>query len=938
VSLFLYRLGHGIGHRRVVVIVVWLVLLVAALAGARTLGTHYDNTFSIPGTDSQQGQDVLASRFPTASGASGQIVFTTTRGGADVTTAKTEIKHVLDRVGDLDAVSSVTDPFADGQSGSVSKDGEAVLVTVQFDTKTPTTEQQDAVQAAVATADGGVEAVYSPSGLGTTSDGSKLPELIGVLIALLVLVITFGSFLTAGMPLVSALIGVGITTGSIVVVSSLGDVSSTAPTLAEMLGLAVGIDYALFLLSRYRAELGGGARPREAMARALGTAGSAVVFAGLTVVIALLGLSVANIPFLTVMGVAGAAAVALAVLVALTFVPAVALLFGSRLCPRPRKAPTGSVSRSERITTAWVRFVTKVPAVTVAVVVLGLGVCAFPMTQLSLALPDNGSQPAGSAQREAYDRIADHFGPGYNAPLIITADVLASDKPSDAVSELSKRIGAMHGVAAVTQATPNEQGDTALLRVVPTTAQNDEATADLVHRIRDEAPTLEKASGAADVLVTGTTASDIDVSERLASALLPFASVVVGLSLILLLLVFRSVAIPIKATLGYLLSVGASLGAVTAVFQWGWFNESVAGGAVSGPVLSFLPIIVMGVLFGLAMDYEMFLVSRMREHHAHHGDAQAAIRGGFTQSAPVVTAAAVIMLSVFVAFIPDGTSTIKPIAFGLAVGVFVDAFLVRLTLVPAILSLLGRAAWWIPRWLDRIVPVVDVEGEAIAKRIAADRETADGAVLVARDLVVSEGATPLTAVVFRDGATTVRFGDARTARTAAFVLAGRLAPEAGTLVVAGHVVPEESGRVLADVGLVDLAADPGSGTVEDRARTAASVRLRRAERARIRDAVLHRVRAGTAIGATPIASIDPGTAVADLDAAQRLIVEGAVHAAFGRTVLIITGPSRTVRTPGPVLDSIAMAADALGRLGATVVLVVPEPVLTTPEPRTDVRA
>ena len=340
--------------------------------------------------------------------------------------------------------------------------------------------------------------------------------------------------------------------------------------------------------------------------------------------------------------------------------------------------------------------ITRFPVVTALAVVAVLGLAAVPALSLRLAIPDNSTAPTSSVQRQTYDKITEAFGEGYNAPLSMTADIITSSDPKGTVNDLAAAIKKLPGVVAVTQATPNQEADTALIQVIPPAGQTAASTVALVQELRAQAPALEKKYSVTDMLVTGTAAINIDASARLGDALLPFGIIVIGLSLILLMIVFRSIAVPLKATLGYLLSVGAALGAVVAVFQLGWLDALVPG-LSEGPIVSFLPIFVMGVLFGLAMDYEMFLVSAMREDFVHTGEPHEAVTRGFQASARVVTAAALIMVSVFVAFIPSGTATIQQIAFGLAIGVFVDAFLVRMTLVPAVMVMLGRHAWWLPR-------------------------------------------------------------------------------------------------------------------------------------------------------------------------------------------------------------------------------------------------
>jgi RND superfamily putative drug exporter len=471
-----------------------------------------------------------------------------------------------------------------------------------------------------------------------------------------------------------------------------------------------------------------------------------VVFAGLTVIIALAGLSVVGIPFLTVMGLGAAATVLVAVLVAITLLPALLGAAGRRLAPRPgsrtaRREVAGAGSTtdvgrhrahaSRSGGARWATLVTRRPLVTVLVVLAGIVVLAIPAPKLHLALPDNGGAPVGSTQRQAYDLVAQHFGPGLNGPLVVLVDGLQPATARAAAQQAAVALGGTPtgtpghfrgGVAGVAFAQPQvlPGGRAAIVSVIPDSGPQDAATSALVHRLRDLAPGLERRTGAGDVAVTGQTAVAIDVSDRLAGALLPFALVVVGLALILLLLVFRSILVPVKAAVGFLLSVGASFGAVVAVFQWGWLRD-LLGVPSTGPVISFLPIILMAVLFGLAMDYEVFLVSRMREEYVHGAEPRAAVVGGARHAARVVVAAALIMFSVFASFASIDDVTVKAIAFGLAVGILVDAFLVRMTLVPAVLTLLGRRAWALPRWLDRVLPELDVEGARLGEPAVAAR-------------------------------------------------------------------------------------------------------------------------------------------------------------------------------------------------------------------------
>ena len=534
-----------------------------------------------------------------------------------------------------------------------------------------------------------------------TTVGITVIEVIGVLVAGAVLVVTFGSLLAAGMPLAAALIGIGISLGGILGVAAFVPVSSSAPLLALMIGLAVGIDYSLFILSRHRTQLARGERPLESAGIAVGTAGSAVVFAGVTVIIALLGLLVVGVPFLSVMGIGAAVAVTVAFMG----------LAGDRLVPREgsrawKRAHPASSSRPT-MGRRWVRGVMRRPILSTVGVVLVLGTVSIPAFSLDLNLPDGGKEPEGSTQRIAYDLIADSFGPGTAGPLLVTLDITQSTDIMGDLEGIRDDLEAVDGVASVSQGIPSPGLELAIFRVAPTTAPDAQETKALVAELRETGQLIEEEYGT-PLAVTGVTAVGIDISTRLTGALVPFGIIVVGLSIVLLMAVFRSVLVPVKAALGFLLTVGSAIGVTVAVFQWGWGAELLH--AEPGPILSFMPIILMAVLFGLAMDYEVFLVSGMREEHVHGATPREAIEEGFTTGARVVTAAALIMFFVFAAFVPEGAGLIKPIALGLAVGIAVDAFVVRMLLGPALMTLFGRAGWWFPRFLDRLLPDLDVEG------------------------------------------------------------------------------------------------------------------------------------------------------------------------------------------------------------------------------------
>ncbi|MCY0936055.1 MMPL family transporter [Streptomyces sp. H34-S4] len=722
-ATFLYRLGRGAFRRRRFVALVWVALLFVAGFGAASASAPTSGSFSIPGTEAQKAFDLLDQRFPgmSADGATARIVIKAPVGEkVDSEAVKPQVEKIVDELKDgpgKDQISSVADPY---EAKAVSQDGSTAYVSVKY--KVSGMELTDATREALteagtaAKADGLNVQIGGDALMAAPETGSG--EIIGIAIAAIVLVITFGSLIAAGLPLLTALIGVGIGISSITALANVLDLGSTTSTLAMMIGLAVGIDYALFIVSRYRTELAEGREREEAAGRAAGTAGSAVVFAGLTVVIALVGLAVVNIPMLTKMGFAAAGTVVIAVLVALTLVPAILGFAGKKVLPAGTKSklfgkgkPVAEGAEAKpNGGTRWARFVLRRPVMVLLAGVIGLGIIAIPASRLEMGLPDDGAQPVSTTQRQAYDLLSEGFGPGFNGPLMVVVD---GDKAlADATVE---RIKGLDGVAAVVPPAQNEAKDAAVITVVPKDRPSSVATEDLVHEIRE-------GSDSGKVLVTGATAMNIDFSQKMNDALLPYLALVVGLAFLLLMLVFRSILVPLKAALGFLLSVVAALGAVVAVFQWGWLG-SLFGVEQTGPIMSMMPIFMVGVVFGLAMDYEVFLVTRMREAYVHGERPGQAVVTGFQYSARVVVAAAVIMIAVFSGFIGASEQMVKMIGFGLAIAVFFDAFVVRMAIVPAVLALLGHKAWWLPKWLDRILPNVDVEGESLRKHLG---ESADG--------------------------------------------------------------------------------------------------------------------------------------------------------------------------------------------------------------------
>ena len=573
-------------------------------------------------------------------------------------------------------------------------------------------------------AEHGIEVNYSAEIVSDISSILGPAEVVGVAVAVVVLLVLLGSLLAAGLPLLTALVGVGVGVGGAMALSGVVEMTSVTPALALMLGMAVGIDYALFILNRHRMQLAEGMDLRESIALATGTAGNAVTFAGATVVIALAALGITGIPFLGVMGVVAAATVVVAVLAAITLTPALLSFLGHRVLPERQRARLAR-KNGDSATRGWAAAVQRRPWLAVVGVAVIAGVLAIPATQLRLGLPDGSQEPADSTAYRTYDLIRDNFGAGANGPVIAVATLDAPLADEAALTDLQLDIAEdlldVDGVRYVVPFGASEDGDTLAFQLMPAEGPGEEATVELVDRLIADQDELGAAHGV-EVGYTGQTVANIDVSAQLGDALPVYLLVVVGLSLVLLLLVFRSLWVPLLASLGFLLTVIASFGAVVAVYQLGHLSM-LFGVNEPGPVLSFLPIILIGVLFGLAMDYQVFLVSAMREMHVHGIDARTAVVTGFNQSARVVTAAAIIMVSVFGGFIFAELAMIRPIGFGLAFGVLVDAFLVRMTLTPAVLSLLGEKAWWLPRRLDRALPNVDVEGAKLERRLERAEET-----------------------------------------------------------------------------------------------------------------------------------------------------------------------------------------------------------------------
>jgi RND superfamily putative drug exporter len=744
----LYRLGRWSFRHRRIVVSFWIGLLILMGVGSATLSGKTSDQFTLPGIESIDAFDLIKERSPGAApdGATARIVFQAPEGQTlESADNKAAVLASLEATKTKNVVSA-SDPFV---MGTISEDGRTAYATVSYAKQS--IELSDADRTALEDSPevaekAGLEAVIGGDAL-QEIPAQGLTELIGVGVAVLVLMITFGSLLMAGMPLLTAIIGVGIGVTTITTATGFIDLGSSTPTLALMLGLAVGIDYALFIASRYKHEVHSGRDRDEAAGRAVGTAGSAVVFAGLTVVIALTGLAVVNISFLTQMGLAAAGTVAVAVLIALTMLPALFGFAGDNIgwgkVPFVKAPDPEDSTVNPTFGRRWADFITKHRIKTLVGGLVVAGVIAIPVASMQLALPDDGTAADGTGPRVAYDLIAENFGAGTNGPLLVVVDTKNADDPSAAIAQTVKEVESVKkDVASVTSPVPPagataeeveafngqlEKAQFATVQVVPKSGPSDADTQTLVEDLRDRLGDVQSETGA-EVYVTGQTAVGVDISEKLADAFPKYLLVVVGLALVLLLMVFRSVLVPLKAVGGFLLSVGVSLGATVAVFQWGWLADLV-GVDKSGPVLFMLPLLLTGILFGLAMDYEVFLVSRMREEFVHGRPAKESVVYGFQYGARVVTAAAAIMFGVFGSFALGDEVIIKSIGFGLAVGVLADAFLVRMTIVPAFMALMGDRMWWLPKWLDRVMPNLDIEGESLVRKVderdaAAAKESA----------------------------------------------------------------------------------------------------------------------------------------------------------------------------------------------------------------------
>jgi RND superfamily putative drug exporter len=727
-TLALYRLGRAAVRRRRMVLVAWIVAAVVAIGLGQASGGETTDAFEIPGVEAQHALDLLQDEFPSAAGTSAQLVFAVDAESGATALTDPEAAAAVDTA--LADVAAQPDVEAVGELHTA-PDGSVAFADVQYgrpsdEIRLPAFERLEATQDAA-----------DRSGVIRMELGGDLPseavqpelggeELIGLAVAMVVLLVAFGSLVAMGLPIGLAILGILTAMGLVTLGASMIEVNSVAPTIATMIGLGVGIDYALFIVTRHRENLRLGMTVEESAGRAVATSGAAVLFAGITVMIAISGLAIAGIGLVTIMGLAAALTVAVMVAISLTLLPALLGFAGHKLRDRSRRLaarnayPTGGVHQPGR-ESLWHRWGAQVTAHPWRYLILGvaaLGLLTAPVLSLRLGSPDNGTQAESLTTRRAYDLLADGFGPGFNGPLLLSVELDGAGSPDDTavLDRLGAAIADDPGVDSVAEPQVNDDGTAAVLQVVPASSPQDQATTELVHHLRDDVipATLDRAGNAADgvtVYVGGQTAMFIDLSDKVESRLLWFIGAVILLSVLLLMVVFRSIAVPLKAAVMNLLSIGAAYGVIVAVFQWGWLRD-VFGVETTVPIISFIPMMLFAILFGLSMDYEVFLLSRVREEYLHHRDNDRAVIEGISATARVITSAALIMISVFAAFVLSPEPTIKMFGLGLAVAVLIDATVVRVVLVPATMKLLGDRNWWLPGWLDRILPRVDIEGGA----------------------------------------------------------------------------------------------------------------------------------------------------------------------------------------------------------------------------------
>ena len=709
-------------RRRWATLLIWIVALVGFNVLQGTVGGDYSTDFSLPGADSQKAFDLLKERFPQVAGETADIVFKAEQ-GVDDPEVKATMEELFAELAKVDRVVGVVSPYSQEGAQQISPDGTIAFATMRFqfvEGEQVPIEIGKEIQkiAGDAELDG---LTVEPGGSVIVFSEFEEPggaEGIGVLFAIIILLIAFGSVLAMGLPIGTALFGIGIGLSMVMLIANFANVPEFTPQLASMIGIGVGIDYALFIVTRYRALLHDGMEPEPATVMSIMTSGKAVLFAGTTVVISLLGILLMGFSFVEGLAIGGAATVAVTMLASITLLPALLGFVGRNIDRWKLKWFSRGTHKEAGLAYRWSRMIQHHSW---AAAIFGLGlliVMSIPLFSLRLGFADASSGSTERSSRRAYDLLSEGFGPGFNGPLLLATEV-GSPEDLGTLEEVGAALGETEGVAAVTPPFPNEAGDAAVMTVFPDTSPQDEATNELVQTIRNEV--IPEVAPEGDIFVGGLTASVQDFSEANSERLPTLISVVILLSFLLLVVVFRSVLVPIKAAVMNLLSISAAYGVIVAVFQWGWLKEQI-GIETSGPIEAWVPMMLFTILFGLSMDYEIFLLSRIREEYSRTGNNYEAVANGLAATARVITAAAAIMVTLFLVFLFGfDERAIKLFALGLAVAIFVDATVVRMILVPATMELLGEANWWLPKWLDRILPKVNVEGPAAL----ADAEVPD---------------------------------------------------------------------------------------------------------------------------------------------------------------------------------------------------------------------
>ncbi len=703
-------------RRPILVVILWLAAVVGLLATSEAIGTSFRDTFALKGTDSQAAYDLLAERFPELSGSTDTIVWKVDGGTVADVAPRDYMSGVLEEAAAVPHVAAITSPFGPTGAGQVSRDGTIAYAQVHWDQSgfaIPTASIEDlAGVVADANAHDGVTVALSGEGaLRLAAPKIGIGEIIGVGIAAVILFLAFGSLLATTVPLVGALVSLTGAIGTLGLFSHAGPLSTYSPILAALLGLGIGIDYALLITNRHRLGLKSGRGVSESIVAATTTSGRAVVFAGATVFIALAGMFVPQIAFLTGLAAAAAVTVAFSVAVSVSLIPALLRLYGMRvLSRRERRAlEAGAFANGNGVRIGRVAaFVERHPAATSLAALVAVAAIAVPTAALQLGHADQGNDPLGTTTRTGYDLLAEGFGPGVNGPLVVAVDTTGAANPT-AVTDLVGRIAIDPGVVAALGPIPNAAGDAAIIQIVPATSPQDQATVDLVHRIRDTYVTAAEGDGLT-AHVGGSVATFVDFAHEISASLPLFFTVVVGLSMLVLAAAFRSLVLPAVGAALNLFSAGAAFGVIVAVFQWGW-GHSIIGIGEGGPIDPFVPVILFALLFGLSMDYQVFLVTRIAElWHATRDNARA-VRNGLAEVSRVIVAAAAIMVAVFGSFVTSEARVVKLLGLGLAAAVFIDAFVIRVTIMPAVMRLLGRRNWWMPRWLDRVLPHIPIDDD-----------------------------------------------------------------------------------------------------------------------------------------------------------------------------------------------------------------------------------